>query len=85
MKMRLFLLLMLVSAARAQVSYERIRDAGKEPGNWLTYSGNYAGQRYSPLGELTPANVAELKPAWVFQSREAGKMETSPIVIDGIL
>ena len=85
MKRPLFLLLMLVSAARAQVSYERILNAGKEPGNWLTYSGNYAGQRYSPLAELTPANVAELKPAWVFQSREAGKMETSPIVIDGIL
>jgi alcohol dehydrogenase (cytochrome c) len=29
--------------------------------------------------------VARLKPTWVYQSREAGKLETSPIVIDGVL
>src|SRR5215475_3228272 len=85
MKSYFLILLLLISAARAQVPYERIRDAEKEPNNWLTYSGNYAGHRYSPLDELTPANIAELKPLWVYQSREAGKIETSPLVVDGVL
>jgi hypothetical protein len=41
------LLVITASAADAQVSYERIRDAVREPENWLTYSGSYAGWRYS--------------------------------------
>jgi len=70
----------------AQVPFERIRDAANEPGNWLTYSGNYAGQRNSPLAEITSANVANLKAAWVYQCRDAGaKLECSPLVIDGVL
>src|SRR4051812_36116962 len=73
-------------AARAQVSYERIRGAAAEPGNWLTYSGNYAGHRHSPLDQINATNVANLKPAWVYQCREAGaKLECSPLVIDGVL
>ena len=68
-----------------QVPYERIRNAAAEPGNWLTYSGNYQGHRHSPLAQIHPGNVATLKPVWVYQSRETGKLETSPIVIDGTL
>jgi alcohol dehydrogenase (cytochrome c) len=79
------LLALLLHAQATGVSAERIRNAAAEPGNWLTYSGNYNGHRHSPLGEITPANVARLKPTWVYQSREAGKLETSPIVIDGVL
>ena len=31
-----------------QVTYDRILHADREPQNWLTYSGGYAGNRYSP-------------------------------------
>ena len=66
----------------AQVPYERIRRAESEPGNWLTYSGNYAGHRYSPLAQITTANVARLKPAWLYQIRARHTFETSPLVVD---
>ncbi len=33
--------------ARAQVTFERIRHAEREPENWLTYSGDYSAHRYS--------------------------------------
>jgi alcohol dehydrogenase (cytochrome c) len=79
-----FLWLSCVSA-QAQVPFERIRQAQSEPGNWLTYSGNYHGHRHSLLTEITPANVAGLKPAWVYQCREGGTVETSPIVVDGVI
>src|SRR5262249_45442363 len=74
-----------VAAAPAQVSYERIRRAEAEPGAWLTYSGNYAGHRFSPLDQITTANVAGLKPVWVYQTSDLSKFETSPIVADGII
>jgi alcohol dehydrogenase (cytochrome c) len=82
---RWLLLAALVPAAFAQVSYERIRRAEREPGSWLTYSGNYLGHRFSPLDQITPANVARLRPAWLYQGREAGKLEATPLVADGIL
>lgn len=88
MKNILIPLAVLVSfsaSAQVKVPFERIRDAAKEPGNWLTYGGNYAGHRYSTLTQLTPANIAKLKPAWVYQSREAGKWEVTPLVVDGVI
>ena len=73
------------SLALGQVTYERILNADKEPGNWLTYSGNYSSHRYSPLTAITRDNVASLRPVWVFQTGGGGSLETSPIVIDGIM
>ncbi len=82
---RLALLGLSLAAASAQVPYERIRKADAEPGNWLTYSGNYHAHRHTLLSQITPANVGALKAAWVYQIRDPGKIETSPIVIDGVL
>jgi alcohol dehydrogenase (cytochrome c) len=79
-----FALILLSLTALAQVPFERIRDAAKEPGNWLTYSGNLAGHRHSPLAEITPANVANLKVKWAYQFPTAHN-QTSPIVVDGVM
>ncbi len=67
------------------VPYERIRDANKEPGNWLTYSRDYTGQRYSTLDLINTSNVGRLRVAWVHQAKEADTVETSPVVVDGIM
>jgi alcohol dehydrogenase (cytochrome c) len=69
----------------AQVAPERIRNADQEPGNWLTYSRSYNGHRYTPLAEITAANVDRLRAAWAYQVQQPGKFSTSPVVIDGIL
>src|SRR6478672_7973832 len=53
--------------------------------NWTTYSGDYNGQRHSPLTEVTPANVSQLRPVWTFQTGVLGKWEASPLVIDGVI
>src|SRR2546425_6737454 len=70
--------------AWAQVSYQKIVDAGSQPGHWLTYSGNYQAHRFSPLTQITPENVARLKPAWVYQTPDGG-LQTSPLVVDGVM
>ncbi len=76
---------LLPALAGAQVPYSRLRAAQSEPDSWLTYSGTYAGHRYSPLAEITPANVAGLRPAWVYQVQEAGQVEATPLVADGVM
>jgi alcohol dehydrogenase (cytochrome c) len=78
--------LLTVSAlAQVAVPFERIRDSAREPGNWLVHGGSYAGHRYSTLDQITPANIARLKTAWVYQSTEAGKWEVTPLVVDGVI
>jgi alcohol dehydrogenase (cytochrome c) len=78
--------LMLLGASRleAQVPYERLVSAEREPGSWLTYSGSYASWRYSALDEIRPDNVAELRVQWVYQTAP-GPVETTPVVADGIM
>ncbi|WP_375382980.1 membrane-bound PQQ-dependent dehydrogenase, glucose/quinate/shikimate family [uncultured Sphingomonas sp.] len=62
---------MAVGGARFVVSPDA---AGAQPagmvtdavaGDWASYGGTLAGDRYSMLGQITPANVAQLKQVWV--------------------
>src|SRR6185369_6588031 len=61
----------------------------KNPTRWLTFSGDYTGQRHSPLKQLTPQNVSGLVPQWIFQTDIPGMagrgIENTPLVVDGIL
>jgi glucose dehydrogenase len=63
----------VVFVAQAQAPYDRIRRAESEPGSWLTYSGTYGGHRFSALSQITPGNVARLKPAWIYQTNDLNK------------
>jgi glucose dehydrogenase len=47
------------------VTVERLLDATAEPGNWLTYSGDYRSHHYSGLNQITTANVHRLKAKWI--------------------
>ena len=85
LKSTLCLAALVPALVSAQAPYDRIRLAEREPESWLTYSGGYAGHRFSPLTEITPANVARLRPVWVYQVREAGPIQTTPLVADGVL
>ena len=88
MTLAMSLVLCLIASAvvgQVKVPYQRILDSATEPGNWLTYGGNYAGHRYSTLDQITKDNVASLKPAWIYQAKDAGKWEVTPLVVDGIL
>lgn len=68
------------------VSYQRILHSDSEPQNWLTYGGNYQSQRFSRLTQINAKDVSQLKVAWIYQpSRAVTNVETSPIVVDGIM
>lgn len=42
--------------------------ASMPAGEWHAYGRTGYGQRYSPLAQITPANVAQLQPAWTFHT-----------------
>jgi alcohol dehydrogenase (cytochrome c) len=85
--MRFIITLLAATAATmpAQVTWDRLLHADREPQNWLTYSGTMASQRYSLLDQINPANAKNLELKWVFQARSLEKFENTPLVVDGIM
>jgi PQQ-dependent dehydrogenase (methanol/ethanol family) len=55
-----------------------------QPGDWLSYNGNDSSNRYSPLKQISTANVSGLKLKWVFPIQYFD-LETTPIAADGTL
>ena len=55
-----------------------------QPGDWRTYNGSDSGNRFSPLEQITTANVARLNLKWVFPIQYFG-LETTPLAADGVL
>ena len=64
---------------------DRLLNAVNEPHNWLTYNGSYTSQRYSPLDQITPANVTRLESKWVVQNQVFGAWQSNPLVVDGVM
>ena len=85
MKRTLFVLVAATVSLQAQTPFDRLLHADREPQNWLTYSGGLAGQRYSPLTQITRDNVKTLEQQWIFQARSLEKFEATPLVVDGIM
>jgi PQQ-dependent dehydrogenase (methanol/ethanol family) len=55
------------------------------PGDWLVFRGNYYGHSYSPLDQITPANVKNLQLQWVWAMNDSGANQTTPIVHNGVI
>ena len=67
------------------VTFEQILRASDTPQNWLTYSGNLQGHRYSPLTDINPDNVKDLKLAWLSQTATTSGQRATPLVVDGVM
>jgi alcohol dehydrogenase (cytochrome c) len=53
--------------------------------NWPSYNGDYTGRRFSSLTQITPQNVGHLQAQWIFHSRNAGVLEVTPVVVNGVM
>jgi alcohol dehydrogenase (cytochrome c) len=53
--------------------------------DWLHYTHDYAGTRYSPLTEIDTTNAARLVPACLFQVGETDNFQTGPLVHQGTM
>ncbi|HEU5195915.1 MAG TPA: PQQ-binding-like beta-propeller repeat protein, partial [Methylomirabilota bacterium] len=77
-----------ILAAQSPMSYTAVTEQrllNPEPGNWLMYRGNYAGWGYSPLDQITPANVRNLVPVWSFSTGVNEGHQAPPIVNNGVM
>src|SRR5579859_4249594 len=70
------------------VTSQMLLDGLKDPAQWLMFGGDYTSRRNSPLTQLTPQNVSQLTPQWLFQtpSPAPGRgLESTPVVADGVM
>ncbi|HEY5565912.1 MAG TPA: PQQ-binding-like beta-propeller repeat protein, partial [Gammaproteobacteria bacterium] len=77
--------LVVCSPLQAQVTFEQILNAEREPENWLSYSGTLTNQRHSLLDQVNTSTVDALELQWVWQTRSLEKFEATALVVDGIL
>ena len=69
----------------AAVDGAAIEAADQHPGDWLSHGRTYSEQRYSPLSQITPANVTTVGLAWSAELDADRGMEATPIVVDGVM
>ena len=65
------------------VTAERLKNPDAR--DWLMVRRTYDGWGYSPLEQITPANVSGLKPVWVFSTAEARVHQAAPLVNGGVM
>lgn len=53
--------------------------------DWPVYGGAPEGGHYSPLSQINRSNVKQLQLAWTYDTEETGGLQTSPIVVHGVL
>jgi len=73
------------AAAVTPVTQAQLDKAASDGNNFLHTNGNYAQTRYYPNSQINRGNVARLHPAWVFQTEVKESLETSPIVVNGVM
>src|SRR5215510_13452511 len=56
----------------------------RSPSFW-GYGGGPLQIRYSPLTQISRANVAQLQVAWTYDTGEPGAMQTQPVVVEDVL
>jgi alcohol dehydrogenase (cytochrome c) len=67
------------------VTQDQLNAADKNATNFLLTNGNYAQTRFHPAKQINRDNVKNLHVAWIFQAEVKESLETSPIVIDGVM
>jgi len=53
--------------------------------DWPVYGGQSADDRYSALHQIDRTNVHKLKVAWTFDTKEAGGLQTNPLIVGRVL
>jgi alcohol dehydrogenase (cytochrome c) len=53
--------------------------------NWATYNGEVAGNRYTTLRQIDKSNVKRVAPKWIFRVPDAGRLQGTPVVVDGVM
>jgi glucose dehydrogenase len=71
-----------VSAATVSLQGQDHAQADRD---WPIIGGTPENTHYSSLKQINRANVSQLRLAWKFETGESGGLETTPIIVDGVL
>jgi quinoprotein glucose dehydrogenase len=93
---RLTPLLALALCATSMSPREAVQAESQTAGEWRSYAGDPRGTKYSPLDQITAANVKDLGIAWRWASPDrgiqeanpqlrAGRYEDTPLMANGVL
>jgi PQQ-dependent dehydrogenase (methanol/ethanol family) len=52
---------------------------------WPSYGRDYSNQRYSPLSQINPVSIKDLKPSWHYATGIFQPFEASPVVIGHVM
>jgi alcohol dehydrogenase (cytochrome c) len=64
---------------------DELEKLSKDPNQWVMPAGDYANHRYSPLKEITTANVGNLRPSWTFSTGVLRGHEGGPLIIGDVM
>ena len=53
--------------------------------NWTSYNGDLGGNRYTTLRQIDKSNVKRVAPKWIFRIPNAGRLQGTPVVADGVM
>ena len=67
------------------VTQDMLSRAGSDANNFLHTNGNYAQTRYYPASQINTSNVKNLRPAWIFQTEVVESLETTPLIVNGVM
>src|SRR5579883_629568 len=76
---------MLGNAKVPPVTQQQLNSADKNSKDFLLTNGNYSQTRFYPAKQINRDNVKRLHVAWIFQTDVKESLETSPIVVDGVM
>ena len=71
--------------ARAANTPPPSNESGQEHQDWPAYGGAPENNHYSKLAQINRSNVKRLAVAWSFDTQEEGGLQTSPIIVEGVL
>src|SRR5580658_2082681 len=71
--------------AAVEVNAARLVGADHDRDNWLTHGRTYDEQRFSPLNQISAANIGTLGLAWSLDLDTSRGQEATPLVVDGVM
>jgi PQQ-dependent dehydrogenase (methanol/ethanol family) len=75
----------VTNAPATAVTQEQLSAAASDTTNFLHTNGNYDQTRYFAGKQIDTSNVGKLHPAWIFQTEVKESLETTPIVVNGVM
>ncbi len=78
---------MLGSASvSAEVTWDKLLNANKDPNNWMMYHQSFDGYHHSELDQINTGNVDKLGVAWIHTPNASKRgIQSFPLAVDGVL